>query len=40
VHDLNSYYHNVWKTRSTDVADEYLAMREEEATPDEYGAFV
>ena len=40
LQELNGYYHNVWKTRSTDVADEFLTMRELGATRAEYGAFV
>lgn len=40
VHELNAYYHNVWKTRSTDLADEFLTMREEDATRMEYLAYV
>jgi hypothetical protein len=31
VHELNGYYHNVWKTRSTPEADEFLALREQGA---------
>jgi hypothetical protein len=40
THELNAYYHNVWKTRSTDLADEFLTLREEDATRLEYMAFV
>jgi hypothetical protein len=40
VHELNAYYHNVWKTRSTDLADEFLSLREADATRADYRAFV
>jgi hypothetical protein len=40
VHELNGYYHNVWKTRSTDLAEEFLTMRAAEATRQEYAAYV
>lgn len=39
AHELNGYYHNVWKTRSTPEADEFLSMREAHATDQEYWRF-
>ena len=40
MHELNGYYHNVWKTRSTREADVFLTMREEGATRAEFSAYV
>ena len=39
VHELNGYYHNVWKTRSTPEADEFLTMREAHASDRDYWVF-
>jgi hypothetical protein len=40
VHELNGYYHNVWKTRSSAVAEEYFALREGRADRPAMNAFV
>lgn len=39
VHELNGYYHNVWKTRSTPEADEFLTLREAAAGEQEFWVF-
>lgn len=39
VHALNGYYHNVWKTRSSAVAAEFLNLREEGGDAGDFEAF-
>jgi hypothetical protein len=40
AHELNGYYHNVWKTRSTPEAEQFLTMREGGADSAAFAAFV
>jgi hypothetical protein len=40
ANDLNGYYHNVWKTRSTPEADEFLSLREQGAGDAEMADFM
>jgi hypothetical protein len=39
VHELNGYYHNVWKTRSSAAADDCLSLREAGVEPQDMAAF-
>lgn len=39
VHELNGYYHNVWKTRSSAVAEGFLGLRDAGADHDDLEAF-